>query len=376
MIATRTLIALACALVLAYTPPPRCPDELLRSALSDVDLRVWLAVRATQGDNDRAWAKTKTYADRSGKAREQVSRALATLVAAGWLAVVGQRGRTREYACLVPDSRWAEPPPPVEPRTIASVTEGHAERDGASQTSVTHSHALRDAQSRETIASVTEGHAERDGASQTPRPPYKDQSVKGIQGQQGVQARARAREVLLALGFGDDPALVAEAEDSAAGVAGALAGDELVRAALCLQLTGAVPAKAREALGGLDPPARTALLVAVLRTGERPRTSPRTNYLLALARSLDDHDRSARYASQHSRADVPATADTTPRRAADDARGSTHGRADGQPRRNARERANQLSARDLERSGLNSLAILRARRDQGGDAAGDGPPGG
>ena len=196
------------------------------------------------------------------------------------------------------------------------------------------------------------------GIDQTPRPP------EGAGG-------ARAREALAALGF-DDPALVAEAEDSASSEPGALVGDELARAALCLGTTGVLPHKARDVLDGLDPPARAALLVAVLRTGQSPRTGPRTNYLLSLARSLDDHARSARYASQ-SGSPNGTPADGAPRGAAEHGRGASGRIATG---RNARERANQLSARDLESSARNSLAILRARRDQGGDAAGDGPPGG
>lgn len=120
---------------------------------------------------------------------------------------------------------------------------------------------------------------------------------------EGAGARARAREVMLALGF-DAPALVAEAQDSAAGAATALTGRDLVSAALCLQLTGRIPDEAQAVFASLDGPASAALLVAVLRTGEKPRTGPRTNYLRKLAASLRSHDTETRYAAAHP--DAPA----------------------------------------------------------------------
>ena len=85
-----------------YVAPPRVPDELLESSLSDRNVRVWLAVRKVQGSNPSAWARTEHYAEVAGKSLGATKNALSELTAGGWIEEVGKRGRTPVRRCAVP----------------------------------------------------------------------------------------------------------------------------------------------------------------------------------------------------------------------------------------------------------------------------------
>lgn len=86
--------------VLDYHAPPRCPDEILTSGLPDWCVRVWLAVRAVQGNNEHTTCGTDYLADRAGKSRTRVSRALAVLEELGWIETVHE-GRPSHYRCHI-----------------------------------------------------------------------------------------------------------------------------------------------------------------------------------------------------------------------------------------------------------------------------------
>lgn len=75
---------------------PRCPDELLASNLSDVQVRVWLAVRKVQGDNASAYCAFARYGEMTGKTEAQVSKAIKKLVKEGWIVRKG-----RNLSCVV-----------------------------------------------------------------------------------------------------------------------------------------------------------------------------------------------------------------------------------------------------------------------------------
>lgn len=146
-----------------YTLPPRCPDWLHTSVLSDVEKLVWLVIRGVQGKNPTAWAGRQHYADLVGKDPAQVSRATKQLVKAGWLEVVGKRGRDTEYRCHAPGIS-------NDAQSSGSVTESHSHSDGESfetRSQMTESH-----------RPMTVSHSENDGESFTPTTPYKEESVQ------------------------------------------------------------------------------------------------------------------------------------------------------------------------------------------------------
>ena len=142
-----------------YQAPPRCPDELLASDLSDRNVRVWLAVRKVQGNNDTAWAKTKRYADVAGKSVGATKNALSELASEGWIEEVGKRGRTPERRCVVPASALDE--------TSRSVTNNVTDRDQSGGAIVTDG-------DHETSRTVTNNVTDRD------LPPYGGESEQGI----------------------------------------------------------------------------------------------------------------------------------------------------------------------------------------------------
>src|SRR5690606_28238496 len=78
-----------------YQAPPRCPDELLASALPDWAKVVWLAIRMKQGERGRVWHFYSEYAAASRKSEEMVSKALRLLKAEGWIEELEPAGRGR-----------------------------------------------------------------------------------------------------------------------------------------------------------------------------------------------------------------------------------------------------------------------------------------
>lgn len=125
-----------------------------------------------------------------------------------------------------------------------------------------------------------------------------------------ADAHARVADVLESLNPDcAAPAVVAEARAVMDGSHPRFAytGERFVAlrsAALCLGLTGRVPEPVAAALVDLDPVARVALLVAVLRTGATPRTGTRANYLLTLAPSIHAADARRQFTASHG--DQPA----------------------------------------------------------------------
>ena len=123
-----TALLILAALV-SYQAPPRVPDALLQSDLSDRNVRVWLAVRKVQGANDSAWARAEHYAAVAGKTLGATKNALAQLTADGWLEEIGKRGRTPERRCVVPASAAGD--------SSRSVTNNVTHRDESGARNVT-----------------------------------------------------------------------------------------------------------------------------------------------------------------------------------------------------------------------------------------------
>lgn len=90
-----------------YTRPPRCPDTLLTSDLPDWAVRVWLAVRSAQGNNDSAWAGYEAYASRAGKSYAMVRKAVTLLKKTGWIVELEPAGRSKSpvLRCSSPEAK-------------------------------------------------------------------------------------------------------------------------------------------------------------------------------------------------------------------------------------------------------------------------------
>ena len=183
--------------------------------------------------------------------------------------------------------------------------------------------------------------------------------------EEGEEGDAPARDALWDGRMDAPPDLAAlgpDAEAHAAAVAEAAALDTTRRLAWARRVLRAGNAPAADFYRDLGVRAARygdgCLVVALAITDHgadrRSRQPQRLRYLDAVLDSLADHRRRAR-----TRPEPPA---------ADDAPGRSRRAAGGAP--NARERANQLSARDLIDGAGDALAILRADPDLGGDAAG------
>lgn len=159
----------------AYVAPPRAPDALTRSDLPDWAVRVWIAIRATQGDNGEAWARYPFYADRAGKSVDMVRKAVGVLKRAGWIEEVRREGNTRVLRCLVPPSGGAGG------REQGSRSVRHDEEQRSRSVG-----ADREQGSQVTGNGVPAG---REQDSSSPTPPSKEQSEQESREEAGARAR-------------------------------------------------------------------------------------------------------------------------------------------------------------------------------------------
>ena len=138
-----------------YTRPSRAPHELVCSDLPDWAVRVWLAVRGTQGSNDEAWADYSTYGERSGKSLDMVRKAMTVLKRDGWIEELRRDGNVRVLRCHVPGDREQHSrSDATRPGTGFSAAATGNERPG------------------------TGFAGDREQGSQSPTPPNKDESVQ------------------------------------------------------------------------------------------------------------------------------------------------------------------------------------------------------
>ena len=131
------VIALAALQLVSYQAPPRVPDALLQSELSDRNVRVWLAVRKVQGANPTAWAEADHYAHVAGKTLGATKNALSELTRDGWIETVGKRDKTPERRCLVPLEVASDPRPDPAPDSSRTVTNNVTHRDEPAPSFVT-----------------------------------------------------------------------------------------------------------------------------------------------------------------------------------------------------------------------------------------------
>lgn len=160
--------------VLDYKAPPRCPDEILTSGLPDWCVRVWLAVRAIQGNNAQTECGTDYIAARSGKSRSRVSRALAVLEETGWVEKVHD-GRPPHYRCHIGRDAAAE---------IEAAVKGNTGRNGGGKEAARKVRAAHD--SERTLRAAHDQSARR---AHSPDTPYKEQSSIESEEVEGTRAR-------------------------------------------------------------------------------------------------------------------------------------------------------------------------------------------
>ena len=165
-----------------YTPPPRSHDSVIDSDLSDVEYRVWHAVRWFQGANEWSWREHQTIADKCKKSPSQFSKVLGRLVEKGWV----ERGAGIMLRCYMPTIGHVNSFTEVasEERAVASQeTEASAEQP------------FQFPERKERVASQeTPVASEESGVSPQETAPYKEEQEhkQELQEQEKEQGRGEA----------------------------------------------------------------------------------------------------------------------------------------------------------------------------------------
>lgn len=337
--------------VLEYKAPPRCPDELLESGLPDWCVRVWLAVRAIQGNNPHTECGTDYIADRAGKSRTRVSRALAVLEETGWVERVAD-GRPPHFRCHVGHASEEAARAAVEANKGANA--GTPGRTAKVRAAHDDERTLRPA------------HFDSARRAHSPDTPYKEQS--SIESGEEESTRGRASRI-------EDLPEGARRYRAQIEERATLAADDRERWAFrVLAVKTGHLVKTRQALAVADdrhgPLAVTAALVVTENEAESDFFTGRSNYLKSILEGISDHVRTSALAP-----DAGGSERTMgpPRGEAGTPGGGRKGRGPGgagRVRGTAAERGSTVS--------IASIQQLRrehdARTGRGG-AGGDGGPG-